>query len=113
LQKGTTFGTGLNPYGGGPVEIGLVTLQALAHYLEMDASDHQNPHLSRTGVEYCNFDHFVVRSKVGWLIQLDNDLTLYTSDYPPMSAKWMSSKVEVPETVRIRRFAYEKWVYFF
>jgi hypothetical protein len=22
-------------------------------------------------------------------------------------------KVEVPETVRIRRFAYEKWVYFF
>ena len=23
------------------------------------------------------------------------------------------SKVEVPETIRIRRFAYEKWVYFF
>jgi hypothetical protein len=23
------------------------------------------------------------------------------------------TKVEVPETVRIRRFAYEKWVYFF
>jgi hypothetical protein len=27
--------------------------------------------------------------------------------------KLACSKVEVPETVRIRRFAYEKWVYVF
>jgi hypothetical protein len=29
------------------------------------------------------------------------------------SAVWSSYSVEIPETDRIRRFAYEKWVYFF